>query len=430
MMTAAVLAGFGLLAILRVPVPFAMLIPAILTLVFFDSVPLMVAPQYMIAGLTKFELLAIPFFILAAELMNSAGLTRRIFAFAQVCVGWMRGGLAQVNIVASIVFAGISGTAVADAAGLGRIELRTMKEAGYDMGQSVGITLASCVVGPLIPPSVVLIVYAITAEVSVGRMLLAGALPGLLVAGLLMSYVYLLARRSPEKFPTQPRPTRAEARHAVLAGFRAVLAPFIILAGIVWGIVTPTEAGVAACVYSLLVSGLVYRTLSFAGVWQSFVRALHASGSVMFIISAATLVGWIVVRDQSAAALAEWFGNLTDQVWLQLVIVNVFLLIVGCLIEGVPALLILTPVLLPLMIQLGIDPEHFGVVFILNIVIGILTPPMGVGLFIMSGMTGLTALQVIRASTHYLIPLLLALGLITAFPAISLWLPNLLMGGP
>lgn len=428
MMTATVLILFCVLALLRVPVPLAMLAASLITLSLLDRVPLLVVPQYIIAGLTKFELLAVPFFILAAELMNVGGLTRRIFAFAEACVGQVRGGLAQVNILASVVFAGISGTAVADVAGLGRIEIQAMRQARYDLAASAAVTLASCVVGPLIPPSVVLIIYAITAEVSVGRMLLAGVGPGVLVAGMLMGYVYLLAWRRPESFPTVPAPDRRAWFRALGAGLPALAAPVIILLGFAEGVFTPTEAGVVACIYSFLVAILVYRELTLGGFLTALRRALYSSASVMFIIATASVIAWIVTRERSAMSIAAWLSGLTDAVWLQLLMVNAFLLLVGCLIEGVPALLILIPILLPVMTGLGVDPVHLGVIMILNIVIGIMTPPMGVGLFIMSSITGLSTRRIMAASAHYLIPLLLALAVVTAYPPLSLWLPQRLLG--
>lgn len=427
MTTFIVLGLFALFFLLRVPVAVSMIAVSMITLIAVVDVPLVVIPQYMIAACNKFEFLAIPFFILAAEIMNSTGMTERIFRFASVLTSWMRGGLAQVNIAGSVIFAGISGTAVADAAGLGRVEIEAMKKAGYDLKFAAGITITTCIIGPLIPPSVVGVIYAITAEVSVGRMLLAGAGPGLLLAAVLMLSVYWMARTGRVYCPAVPRPTRAEFWHALFDGLPAVLTPFIILVGIVGGVITPTEAGVAACVYALLVSACYYRDLSLLHLWGAFVRATLATAMIMLIIAAASVMSFIVTREQSAVELLRWMSGLTDQLWLQLLLINVFLLIVGCLIEGIPAMLILIPVMLPVVTKLGVDPVHFGCILIFNLLIGIITPPMGVGLFILSSITGLTLEDVFKGCVPFLAPLLVALLLITYVPELSLFLPNLLL---
>ena len=428
MITFLILGLFSVLLLLRVPVAMSMLFASLIVLVAQGEVPLIVVPQFIIAGLTKFELLAVPFFILAAEIMNSGGLTERIFRFALACVGWMRGGLAQVNVVASVIFAGISGTAVADAAGLGRVEVDAMRRAGYDTAFAAAVTLSSSVVGPLVPPSVVMIIYAIVAEVSVGKMLLAGVVPGLLLAAVLMVFIYWLARTGRVECPKTELPTGPEFRRALLEGVPALVAPFIILMGIVGGVVTPTEAGVAASVYSFLVSLLIYREMSLDRIRTIIVNATLSSAQVMFIIGLATVMSWIITREQSAMQIAQWMTGLTDQVWAQLLMLNVFLLIVGALIEGVPALLVLVPVLLPVAVNLGVDPVHFGVIMVLNIVIGLITPPMGIGLFIMANITGQTVERITLACMPFLVPLLLTLVLVTFVPWLSLWLPTLLMG--
>lgn len=427
MITFIVLGLFALLFLLRVPVAVSMLLTSLISLVLVVDVPLVVIPQYIVAACNKFEFLAIPFFILAAELMNSTGMTERIFRFAAMLTGRIRGGFAQVTIVASVIFAGISGTAVADAAGLGRVVVSTMKKAGYDLKFAAGLTIATCIIGPLIPPSVVGVIYAVTAEVSVGRMLLAGAGPGLLLAATLMIIVYWMARTGRVYCPEVPQPTRAEFWHAFWDGLPAVITPFIILFGIVAGVITPTEAGVASCVYALLLSGLYYRNLTWANLKEAFVRSTLATAMIMMIIAAASVMSFIITREQAAVELLGWLSTMTDQVWLQLMMINIFLLIVGCLIEGIPAMLILIPVMLPVVTKLGVDPIHFGWIMIFNLLIGIITPPMGVGLFILSSITGLTVENVFKGCIPFILPLLACLLLITYVPAVSLFLPNLLL---
>ena len=422
-----VLALFAVLLVLRVPVSLAMLMASLLVLAAMGDVPLLVIPQFIIHGLSKFELLAVPFFILAAEIMNAGGLTERIYRFARACVGWLPGGLAQVNVVASIVFAGISGTAMADAAGLGRVEIKAMRDAGYDPAFSSAVTLSSCMIGPLIPPSVIMIVYAITAEVSVGAMLLAGIGPGLFLALVMMTFIYALVRSDRVYCPTMARPSRRELSRSFWEGIPALVAPIIIVGGIVGGIFTVTEAGIAACLYSFAVSVLVYREMTVPRFARVVVRATLSSSMIMFLIATATVMAWLVTREQIAAQAAAWFAGLSDHVWVQLLALNVFLLFVGCLIEGLPALLIMVPVMLPVVQGMGVDPVHFGVILVFNLLIGIITPPMGVGLFVVSNFTGVSVDRIVRACVPFLVPLLLTLGVITYVPDLTMFLPRLLL---
>ena len=427
MIGVAVLVLFTVLLLLRVPVSLSMLMASLIVLVAMGNVPLLVIPQFIIHGLSKFELLAVPFFILAAEIMNAGGLTERIYRFARACVGWMTGGLAQVNVVASIVFAGISGTAMADAAGLGRVEIKAMRDAGYDAAFSSAVTLASCMIGPLIPPSVVMIVYAITAEVSVGAMLLAGVGPGLFLAAVLMTFIYVLVKSGRFECPTTPRPTRRELAQSFWEGIPAIIAPLIIVIGIVAGIFTVTEAGIAACLYSFAVSVLIYRQMTVKRFARVVVRATLSSSMIMFLIGTATVMAWLITREQVAAQAAAWFAGLSGELWVQLLALNVFLIFVGCLIEGLPALLIMVPVLLPVVQGMGIDPVHFGVILVFNLLIGIITPPMGVGLFVVSNFTGVKIERIVRACVLFLPPLLLTLAVITYIPELTLALPRWLL---
>jgi tripartite ATP-independent transporter DctM subunit len=353
-------------------------------------------------------------------------MTMRIFRFALACVGWMRGGLAQVNVVASVVFAGLSGTAMGDAAGLGRIEIKAMREAGYDAGFAAAVTLASCLVGPLIPPSVVLIIYAITAEVSVAAMLLAGLLPGLILALALMVFVYVTARSGRYECPVSPFPGAGGLLSAFVQGLPALFAPVLIVGGIVAGFLTVTEAGIAACFYSFLVSVFIYRELDLKGFLEALRRATLSTAMVMFLIGTATVMSWILTREQVGSEAAVWLLSFSDNPYVQLFLINVFLLLFGALIEGLPALLVLIPVLVPMAQEMGLDPVHFGIILIFNLLIGAVTPPMGVGLFVVSNITGLGVEKILRAVWPFFIPLLVVLALITYIPAISLAIPSLL----
>ena len=426
MLGLSVIVLFCALLALRVPVCMSMLVASAAVILLLD-VPLLVIPQYLIHGLSNFELVAIPFFILAAEIMNSGGLTRRIFRFGEVCVGWIAGGLAQVSVVASMIFAGISGTAVADAAGLGRLQVKAMRQAGYDPGFAAAITISASLIGPLIPPSVIGIVYAVAAEVSVGKMLLAGVGPGLLLGATLMVFCYVLARSGRYPCPVRPYPTRREFLAALWQGLPALLAPAVILSLIISGVATATEAGVVATFYSLAVSVLIYRELTWKGFAQVIARSLLSSGMVMFLIATATLMSWIVTREQVGLQAAVWFAGLSDQRWLQLLWINIFLTIVGTVLEGVPALLILVPVLLPIALKIGVDPIHFGIILIFNLLIATVSPPMGVVLFAVANFAGLPMGEIVRALLPFFVPLAATLLLITYVPALTLWLPNLLL---
>ena len=428
MIGVAVLATFCLLMLLRVPVSLSMLMASLITIAAFIDVPLMVIPQFVVHGMSKFVILAVPMFILAAEIMNAGGLTDRIFRFALACVGWMKGGLAQVNVVGSVIFAGISGTAMADAAGLGRVEIKAMRDAGYDPGFACAVTLASCIVGPLIPPSVATIIYAIIAEVSVGKMLLAGLVPGLLLAAVLMVFVYILARSGRYACPTMPLPTSRELARTLWEGIPALIAPLMILWGIVSGILTVTETGIAAIIYSLLVSIFVYREMTFHKAAKVIVRATLSSAMIMFLIGTATVMTWVVTRAQLGHFAAQWLATLSESVVVQLLLINIFLLIVGALIESLPAMLVMVPILLPVVQGLGVDPIHFGVIIVFNLLIGIITPPMGVGLFVVSNFTGVSVGRITLACLPFLVPLLLTLLVITFVPALSLFLPELFLG--
>lgn len=426
--TAVALGLFCLLMTLGVPVAISMLAASFAALYFVMGVPLTVVPTYFVSGINGFELLAVPFFILAAEIMNSGGVTKRIVDGAMALCGWMSGALAQVNIVASTIFAGISGAALADLAGLGRLEIKAMVEAGYSLKFSTALTLASSVLGGLIPPSIVMVIYAIAAGQSLGAMLLAGVVPGLLVAVSLMIYVVIAERLGLEYFPPKTvQPLRERATNLV-ASIPAIITPVIILSGIAFGIVTPTEAAIAACVYAILVSTLIYRELGWREWWESLRRTISSTSVIMLLIGASHVMSWIFTRDQTALAAGNWFAALDMPAWGKLLLVNVFLLIVGFFLEGVPALLILTPILVPTMQDIGVDPIHFGVILNFNLLLGILTPPVGVALFVASNMTGLSVGTLARAILPFFIPFGIALALITYIPEISLALPRLVMG--
>ena len=409
----------------RVPVAMAITLSTMIAML-VGGYDLRSIPQIMSKSIQSVPLLAVPFFILAANLMNALGITQRIFDFAVAVVGFMRGGLAHVNVFASMIFAGISGAAVADAAGLGTIEIRAMTRAGYALPFSAAVTLASSTIGPIIPPSIMMVIYAITADVSIGQMFLAGLLPGVLIAIVLMVTIYARVasgrQECPDSVPFTWRRLGVTARDGVLA----LVAPIIILWGMVGGVVTPTEAGVLAVGYSLLV-GLIYRSFELGALRTVLRESVLSTALIMYITAASSVMSWVLVNEGTAHVLTGWLTALTDSPILFLIIVNVLLLLVGTILETLPAMLITVPILLPTAHALGIDPVHFGIVVIFNLLIGIITPPMGIGLYILMSISRVGYGELVRASWPFLVTMIVALLVLTYVPQISLLLPAALM---
>jgi len=418
--------GFIILILLRVPISIAIGAAVLLTFAtseFSDS--LYIIPQQVLEGVNKPSLAAVPFFIMAGNLMNVVGMTDRIFNFANALVGHFRAGLAQVNVLSSMVFAGVSGAAVADCAGLGAIEIKAMRERGYKPEFAAAVTVCSAVVGPLIPPSIGLVIYAFLAQQSVERMFLAGLIPGLIVGGSLMLFNRLLAIR--HSFPTQERAPLKEVRRAAVDGILALVAPGIILGSILGGFVTATEAGVLACVYSMAL-GLCYRSLTFPRFWQALTDTMLMTSVIMIIIGFSIAMGWLLAIEQVPQQIGDAVFSITDSRYVFLAIMLIFIILVGCVVEGVPAKLMLVPMLLPVTDSFGIDRVHFGIIIQLGLLIGIATPPMGIGLYIMVEVGKVPFERVTLAVIPFLVPLMIVLVLITYFPQISLWFPNMVLG--
>jgi tripartite ATP-independent transporter DctM subunit len=419
-------AGFILLILLRVPITMAigvLVLAALLTAGFGDS--LYILPLQVLEGVHNPSLLAIPFFIMAGNLMNAVGMTDKIFNFATQLVGHLRAGLAQVNVLSSMIFAGVSGAAVADCAGLGMIEIKAMRERGYPADFAAAVTVASAVVGPIIPPSISLVVYAFISGTSVARLFLAGIIPGLMVGLALMLFNrYLAIRRN---FPREPRATLRSIVHHAVDGIAALVAPLIILSAIVTGYTTATEAGVLACAYSLLL-GVIYRTITWQKLWQALTDTMLITAVIMVIVGYSTVMGWLLAIEQIPQQLADQVLLVTEQRPVFLGLLLIFLLLIGCVVEGVPAKLILVPMLLPIIDGFGIDRVHFGLIITLALLIGIATPPMGIGLYIMVEVGKVPFEKVTVAVLPFLIPLIAVLILITYIPPLTLWLPDLIMG--
>lgn len=418
---------FGTLALLLVagmPVALA-LAGASLAFLFFDSsLPAVVVVHRMINGVDSFPLLAVPFFILAGSLMNHGGITDRIFSFAKALVGWMRGGLGHVNVGASVLFAGMSGAAVADAGGLGTVEIKAMKKGGYDGDFAVGITAASSTIGPLIPPSLPLVVYGVVSSTSIGQLFAAGLLPGLLMALSLMIMVAWYAR------------VRGYGRDAGFAwiilwetfkrAFLSLMTPVIIVGGILAGLFTPTEAAIAACAYALFLGGAIYRTLSLRQIKTISLETIETTAIVLLIVASASIFSWILTSNRVTEMVAELILGHTQNVVLVLLLINLILLVVGFFMEPVAAITILTPILLPVVIELGVDPVHFGIMMVLNLMLGLLTPPVGMVLYVLARVADIPFEKAVSATAPFLIPLVIVLLMITYIPAVSMWLPELL----
>lgn len=417
---------FIVLILFRVPISIAIGTATVLTFLTSDfSNALQIIPQQMLEGVNKASLTAVPFFIMAGNLMNVTGVTERIFAFANALVGHLRAGLAQVNVLSSMIFAGISGAAVADCAGLGAIEIKAMRENGYKSDFAAAITVASSVIGPLIPPSIGLVIYAFLAQQSIERMFLAGLVPGILVGLSLMVYVRL--RAGFEDFPTQPRATVKEVASTARHGFAALLAPAIILGSIMFGFVTATEAGVLACIYCIIL-GLWYRELTIKSFSKALSDTAMMTSVIMIIIAFSIAMGWLLAIDQTPQKLADWTFSLTENRNIFLALLLVFVVLIGCVVEGVPAKLILVPTLLPLVDAYGIDRVHFGIIMQLGLLIGIATPPMGIGLYIVSEVGRVRFEKVTLAVLPMLLPLFATLILLTYVPQIVTFLPDLVLG--
>jgi tripartite ATP-independent transporter DctM subunit len=384
------------------------------------DIPLVVVPQRMFAGTDVFILMALPLFILTGKLMTAGQLTTRLVDFANALVGHLRGGLAQVNTVHSMIFGGISGSAVADVAAEGPVLLPMMKEDGYDMGYAAALTVATSAMGPIIPPSIPMVVYGLVSGASIG------ALIGLLI----MAYNHVVVPRH-HRPPPGRRPTRFSLRalaRASRTGVSVLLLPFIILGGIVSGAFTPTEAAGVAAAYAAVVGFLVLRTLRLRDVPAILLDTAVLSAAVMLVVAMASLFSWIIAAERVPAATAELFQQLSGDRNVFLALVILLLLFFGTFLEPSSAIIILTPVLLPVAVRLGIDPVHFGAIIVLGMVIGLITPPVGLCLFVVCGITGLSLEQVSRASLPFVGLLVVVLVLVAYVPALTLWLPGVLLG--
>ena len=463
-MTAALLIAFLVLMVIGVPVALAMAGASLLYVMLSGTVPDYVVIHRMVNGIDSFPLLAVPFFIMAGNLMNSAGITNRIYNFALALVGWMKGGLGHVNIIGSVIFAGMSGTAIADAAGLGTIEIKAMKDHGYSTEFAVGVTAASATLGPIIPPSLPFVIYAMFANVSVGQLFLAGIVPGVVMGMLMMVTVAYFAHKNKwgrdiafkwsrigkallelavvVVFPTAiwgatemgtaPAPTFFAAMALLLLAdrifrFNAVLpimTPVLLIGGMTSGIFTATEGAIAACVWAMFLGLVWYRTLDWKMLIKVSMDTVETTATVLLIVAAASIFGWLLTVTKVTDAVAAAVLAYTHNPAMFLLLANLLMLFVGCFLEPTAAITILVPILLPICLQLGIDPVHFGLVMVLNLMIGLLHPPMGMVLFVLARVSKLSLERTTVAILPWLVPLLGSLILLTYVPEIALWLPR------
>jgi tripartite ATP-independent transporter DctM subunit len=409
------------LLFLRVPVAISMLLPCLVYVISSPDITLGVALQQTVGSVDSFPLLAVPLFIMTGYLSNAAGLADRLFRMLLTLFKKVPGNLGFVNVFSSLMFSWMSGAAIADAAGLGSVLVPAMKKRGYDEKFALGLTGASSLIGPIMPPSIPAIVYAVSAGVSVGALFFAGVLPALVLTLILCVFVYVDARKNPlrEEANVQDIPVSK----AIKAALPVLLTPVIILGGILGGIFTPTEAAAAAVMWVLFLS-VLYKSLSFKAFYGVLIKTATTTGSIMLIVAAAGLFGWVIAREQGPQAVTEAMLQFTDNPIVFLLLINVVLLLTGMLLEPVAGLLITVPVLLPAAVEFGIDPLHLGIVMILNLVLGLLTPPVGLVLYVLSSVTGASVQTVTRGTVPFLIPLLITLLLITFIPGFSLWLPG------
>ncbi|MCA8907614.1 MAG: TRAP transporter large permease [Rhodospirillaceae bacterium] len=429
MLALAITSAVFALILLGVPIAMTLALVAAGTFVALDETRMMlVMAQRMYSSTTGFTLLAIPFFILAGNLMNTGGITHRIFAFAQALVGHMRGGLGHVNVVSSMIFSGMSGAAVADAAGLGLVEMEAMTKHGYDREFSAAITAASSTIGPVVPPSIPLVIYGSITGVSISSLFLAGFVPGALMGVALMVAVYFVSKR--RNYPCGTMPTLALLFFTFRRAFLALLMPVIVIGGILSGWFTPTEAAVVASLYALLLGMVIHREISVRDLPEVLWQTVIQSVKILFIIAAAGFFGWMMIQQRIPEQIITGLTMLTESPVVLMAIIIGVLIALGCFLEGIAVLLITIPVFMPLIDQYGIDPVQFGLVMILCSMIGLLTPPVGMCLYAVAAISEVPVGRLSRELWPYLLGIFVVLLLIAYIPELTRWLPDMLMQGP
>lgn len=413
------------LMLLGVPVAYALGI-ASAGYMLVDGTSLAMIAQRMVNGANSFTMLAIPFFFMAGELMNISGVTEKIIVMAKALVGHMKGGLAQVNIVASVFFAGVSGSATADTAALGSSLIPAMVKEGYDLDFSAAITVASSCVGPIIPPSITLVLYGILTGTDVGRLLIAGIVPGVVIAGAQMIYTHFYAVKM--DYPSYPKATPREAFKAMTSGFSALMMPIIIIGGTMSGVFTPTESAAIAVLYGIIIGFFVYRNITVKQFYESLKRVGVNSMNNMLILASASCFSWVLTMTKAPDMLVEVMLSITDNRTIMIFLILALLIFVGFFMQASQALVVLAPILLPVAQAIGINPIHFGLIMVVTLTFGGCTPPVGSMLFVVNSITKMGFARLTKAMLPLYIPLIAAILLITFIPQLSLFLPNLVMG--
>jgi tripartite ATP-independent transporter DctM subunit len=415
---------FVILLFLGVPIAFALLVPGIVACIFYPDIPIQVMSARLANAFLSSSLLAVPLFVFAAQILTDIKVADAIFNFVNKCVGHVRGGLAHVNVIASVVFAGMSGSAVADAAGLGKVEIKAMTDQNYPKAFAAAVTATSATIGPIIPPSIPAIIYGAIAGVSIGRLLIGGFIPGIVMAIMLCIGISLVAKH--RRFPK----TKFAGFRQILKDFwialPGLMAPIILVGGMLFGFFTPTEAATVAVVYAIAV-GFFSKTLTIKGLWEAFKQSALDSGAMLVTFIGASLIGLLVTRLHVADSAIKFMSEFTSSPRVLLLVLNIFLLIVGCLLDNVCAIILFTPVLVPLVQSYGIDPIHFGIVMILNLMIGLCTPPMGPLLFITCKVAEIKMVDLLKEAWPYIVLLIISLMIVTFVPQTVLWLPSLFM---
>ena len=426
-MTFAIFAVLIGLIMIGLPIAVCMGLTAVIFFIVLGEIEtLSMIPARMYSSTTGFPLLAIPFFILVGVLMNTGGMTQRIFRLAQCMVGHIKGGLGHVNVVNSMIFAGMSGAAVADAAGIGMVEMEAMTKAGFSRRFSAAVTASSSTIGPIVPPSIPFVIFGSLTGTSVGRLFLGGFLPGVIMGLALMITVYIISDRR-----GYPREKRASFRDFVESAFNAwsaIITPVIIIGGILIGIFTPTEASVVAALYAFFLTMVVYKEVTWQDLPRILWETLEHSIRVLFIISAAGIFGWLLIHQRVPEAVIKGLMGLSDSPWMILLILNIILLVLGCFMEGISIMLLTIPIFMPLVNKIGIDPVHFGVMMTLNLMIGLLTPPVGMVLYAVSSVGKIPIWELAEELKWHIVALMGALALITFIPGLVTFVPNLIMG--
>jgi tripartite ATP-independent transporter DctM subunit len=410
---------------LAVPVAWSMAIAAAMYMAFGPQIPLQGLVQRMIGGIDTFPLLAIPFFILAGNLMNTGGITDRLVRFARALVGHIRGGLAHVVVVTNMIMAGMSGSGVADAAGSGTILIPAMRTAGYTVPFAASIVAAAGTIGPIIPPSIPFVLYGSIASVSIGRLLLGGAIPGILMGLSLMGFIYVIAKR--RRYPSETRASWREMLGALLHAIPPLGMPAIILGGIIGGVMTPTEAAAAGAAYAFILGFFVYHEIAWAQLPGIITESVIGTASIVIIMSAAQPFSWVLTYELAPQKVLALVENAHLAQWQLFLLLNVAMLVLGCFMEGLAVMIMAIPVLMPLLEHAGIDPVHFGVVFVLNIMIGAITPPVGTIMYVVCALSKITIGAFSREVWVFVLALVVALLLVTYIPWLALWLPNLVL---